>query len=90
MAGKVLRVAVISTGGVGAIAGRAVHRRGDLELVGVWVHGTEKVGVDAGTLVGIDPIGVVVGIDPIGVVAAPAGVTTSLELPMTVPRDPLG
>jgi hypothetical protein len=81
MAGKVLRVAVISTGGVGAIAGRAVHRRGDLELVGVWVHGTEKVGVDAGTLVGIDPI---------GVVAAPAGVTTSLELPMTVPRDPLG
>lgn len=33
------KVAVWSTGGIGAIAIRAVHRRPDLELVGVWVRG---------------------------------------------------
>jgi hypothetical protein len=52
-----LRVVVWATGGVGSIAVRAVHRRPDLELVGVWVHSPEKVGRDAGELAGIDPIG---------------------------------
>jgi hypothetical protein len=47
-----------STGGVGALAIRAIHRRPDLELVGVWVHSEAKDGVDAGVLAGIDPIGV--------------------------------
>ena len=32
--------------------------RPDLELVGVWVHSADKVGVDAGELAGGDPIGV--------------------------------
>ena len=53
------RVVVWATGGVGSIAVRAVHRRPDLDLVGVWVHTPEKVGRDAGELTGNDPIGVV-------------------------------
>jgi hypothetical protein len=52
------RVVGWSTGGVGRLAIRAVARRPDLELVGVWVHGEEKEGVDAGTLAGIDPLGI--------------------------------
>lgn len=53
-----MRVVVWSTGGVGSVAIDAVHRRPDLELVGVWVHSPEKVGVDAGVLAGGAPIGV--------------------------------
>ena len=52
------RVVVWSTGGVGSIAVDAVHRRPDLELVGVWVHSQDKVGRDAGELAGVDPIGI--------------------------------
>jgi hypothetical protein len=52
------RVVGWSTGGVGRLAIRAIARRPDLELVGVWVHGAEKDGVDAGTLAGIEPLGV--------------------------------
>jgi 2,4-diaminopentanoate dehydrogenase len=47
-----------STGGVGKLAIRAIARRPDLELVGVWVHSAEKAGVDAGVLAGIEPLGV--------------------------------
>lgn len=57
MVDKVFRVAVISTGGVGSIAVPAVARRDDFDLVGVWVHSPAKVGVDAGELVGMGPIG---------------------------------
>ena len=52
-----LRVAVWSTGGIGSIAIRAIHRRPDMELVGVWVHTPEKVGRDAGELANGKPIG---------------------------------
>jgi 2,4-diaminopentanoate dehydrogenase len=52
------RVAVWATGGVGSIAIRAIQRRPDLELVGVWVHSPEKVGRDAGELAGGEPIGI--------------------------------
>jgi hypothetical protein len=51
------RVVVWSTGGIGSIAIRAIHRRPDLELVGVWVHSEEKVGKDVGELANGDPIG---------------------------------
>lgn len=53
-----LRVAVWSTGGVGTIAVQTVARRPDLELAGVWVHSAAKVGKDAGTLTGGEPLGV--------------------------------
>ena len=52
-----VRVAVWSTGGIGTIAIRAIQRRPDLELVGVWVHSPEKEGRDAGELADIGPIG---------------------------------
>ena len=52
------KVVVWSTGGVGSNAIRAIARRPDLELVGVWVHTPEKVGRDAGELAGIEPLGV--------------------------------
>jgi hypothetical protein len=53
-----LRVVVWSTGGIGSIAIRAIRRRPDLELIGVWVHTPEKVGRDAGELTGEEPIGI--------------------------------
>lgn len=52
-----LRTVVWSTGGVGSIAIDAIARRPDLELVGVWVHSEDKVGKDAGTLAGREPLG---------------------------------
>ncbi len=57
MASGVKRVVVWSTGGIGSIAIRAIDRRPDLELVGVWVHSEEKVGKDAGELANGEPIG---------------------------------
>jgi len=59
MPNQALRVVVWSTGGIGSIAVRAVQRRADLDLVGVWVHSPDKVGRDAGELAGGEPIGVV-------------------------------
>jgi 2,4-diaminopentanoate dehydrogenase len=56
--GNPLRTVVWSTGGVGAIAIDAIRRRPDLELVGVWVHSSDKVGKDAGELAGGEPMGV--------------------------------
>jgi hypothetical protein len=58
MTDKAFRIAVISTGGVGSLALRAIVRRPHLDLVGVWVHSPEKTGRDAGELVGLGPIGV--------------------------------
>jgi hypothetical protein len=53
-----LRVVVWSTGGIGSIAVRAVAENPATDLVGVWVYSDDKVGRDAGELVGIGPIGV--------------------------------
>ena len=81
MEAKPRRVVVWSTGGVGSIAVDAVHRRPDLELVGVWVHSQDKVGRDAGELAGREPIGIaatndadaLIGLQPDCVVYAAAG-----------------
>ena len=53
-----LRVIQWATGGVGRAAIEGVLDHPDLELVGCWVHSPDKDGVDVGTLVGRDPIGV--------------------------------
>ena len=55
---KKYRVVQWATGNVGARALRRVIEHPGLELVGVWVHGAAKVGVDAGVLAGIAPTGV--------------------------------
>jgi hypothetical protein len=52
------RVIQWSTGNVGKLALRAILRHPDLELVGLWVHGTDKAGRDAGELCGMPPAGV--------------------------------
>ncbi|OBJ69239.1 dihydrodipicolinate reductase [Mycobacterium colombiense] len=49
---------VWATGGIGSIAIRAIQRRPNLDLVGVWVHSPDKVGKDAGELAGGEPLGV--------------------------------
>lgn len=64
------RVVGWSTGGVGRLAIRAIARRPDLELAGVWVHSADKDGVDAGTLAGIDPLGVAATTDADALLAA--------------------
>ena len=53
-----MRVIQWATGGVGKAAIEAVVAHPELELVGVWVHSPDKVGVDAGTLAGIPEVGV--------------------------------
>lgn len=56
--GNNYKVAVWATGRVGRLAIRSIADRPNLELTGVWVHSKSKDGQDAGTIAGIDPIGV--------------------------------
>jgi 4-hydroxy-tetrahydrodipicolinate reductase len=53
------RVIQWSTGNVGRHALRLVANHPDLELVGLWVHGADKAGRDAGELGGFAPTGVI-------------------------------
>ena len=57
-AARKLRVVQWATGNVGSRALRHVIQHPDLELAGVWVHSAAKVGTDAGTLAGVDPVGI--------------------------------
>ncbi len=52
------RVIQWATGHVGKHALRAIARHPELELVGLWVSSSQKVGKDAGELCGIGPVGV--------------------------------
>ncbi len=52
------RVIQWATGGVGRAAIEGVLAHPELDLVGCWVHSEDKDGVDVGTIVGRDPIGV--------------------------------
>jgi hypothetical protein len=58
--GDVMKYRVIQwgTGFVGKLALRATIEHPDLELVGLVVHGEDKVGRDAGKLIGQGPVGV--------------------------------
>ncbi|MBI2169842.1 MAG: diacylglycerol kinase [Actinobacteria bacterium] len=53
------RVVQWATGHVGMHALRSIILHPDLELAGLWVHGADKVGRDAGELCGLDPTGVI-------------------------------
>lgn len=78
MATKVIQWA---TGAVGSTTLKAIIEDPELELVGVWVHTPEKVGKDAGELVGLPPTGVLatndaeelIALDADIVVHCPAG-----------------
>ncbi len=52
------RVIQWATGGVGRAAIEGVLDHPDLELAGAWVHSAAKEGIDLGTLVGREPVGV--------------------------------
>jgi len=52
------RVVQWTTGNVGKQSVAAIAAHPDLELVGCFAWSADKVGVDAGTLCGIDPVGV--------------------------------
>ena len=52
------RVVQWATGGIGKAAIQGVQSHPELQLVGCWVHSSEKVGKDAGVIAGIGEIGV--------------------------------
>ena len=66
------KVVVWATGRVGRLAIRAVADRPNLELVGVWVHSESKDGMDAGTIAGIDRLGVAASRDDAAILAGDA------------------
>src|SRR5271163_104150 len=53
-----LRVIQWATGGVGKAAIECVLNHPELELVGCWVHSTDKNGLDVGEILGTAPVGV--------------------------------
>lgn len=67
------RVIQWSTGHVGMAALQSILRHPDLELVGLVVHREDKAGQDAGTLAGLDPVGV--------------AATTDVEAALTLDAD---
>jgi hypothetical protein len=68
------RVVQWATGAVGAVQLQEVVDDPDLELVGVFVYGADKIGVDAGVLVGRAPVGVVTTGDRDAILALDADV----------------
>lgn len=68
------KVAVWGPGSMGVIALRCVIDHPDLELVGLVVNNPDKAGMDAGTLCGIDPVGVMATTDPDDILSGGADV----------------
>ena len=54
-----LRVVQFATGNVGSEMVRRIAQHPDLELVGLYCYSAEKVGRDAGDIVGMGPLGVI-------------------------------
>jgi 2,4-diaminopentanoate dehydrogenase len=71
---SVTRVVQWATGSVGAAQLRAVIDDPDLELAGTFVYSPEKVGIDAGTLVGRPPTGIIATGDKRAILALDADV----------------
>ena len=67
-----LRVIQWSTGNVGRFSLRAILGHPELELAGVWVHGEQKDGRDAGELCGVGRVGVAATRDADALLATPA------------------
>lgn len=53
-----IKVIQWATGTVGIHAAPAIARHPAMELVGLWVHSTDKAGRDAGEICGVEPLGV--------------------------------
>jgi len=57
------RVIVFGPGGLGGVAVSEIAQSTSLQLVGVRAYSEDKKGVDAGTLIGLEPLGVTVSAD---------------------------
>lgn len=66
---KPMRVVVWGPGGLGMVCIREISMLKEFELAGVRAYSDSKHGMDAGTLIGIDPIGVKVSSKPEEVLA---------------------
>jgi 4-hydroxy-tetrahydrodipicolinate reductase len=64
-----LRVVQWATGNIGTRALKAVIEHPALDLVGLYVYADDKAGRDAGTLCGLDPVGVTATTDVDEIVA---------------------
>jgi len=83
------RVVQWGTGNVGRMALRAVLDRPDMELVGCYVTSAAKDGVDVGTILGRDPIGVTATNDAAAIEAMDADCVLHMPLPSAqVGEDP--
>jgi 4-hydroxy-tetrahydrodipicolinate reductase len=69
---KPLRVIVWGPGGLGSICIRESQLLDEFELVGVYAYSEAKNGVDAGTLIGVGPVGVAASTDAAAVLALDA------------------
>ena len=67
-----LRIIQWATGSIGRHAIQAIADDPKLELVGLWVHSDAKQGIDAGTLAGVDKLGVAATKDVEGLIALDA------------------
>lgn len=81
-----LRVVQVATGTVGTHSLRSIIGRRDMELVGLLVFSPDKVGKDAGEIIGGEPIGVVATDDFDAILALDADVVAYNALGET--RDP--
>ena len=78
-----------ATGNVGRHALRAVAGRSDMKLVGLYAVSADKAGVDAGTLAGIDPLGITATNSIDEIVTMDADVVLHTALPSLVYGDDL-
>ena len=69
-----------ASGGVGKQTGRVAVQRDSLELVGLHVYSPQKAGLDAGELLGIDPVGIPATQDIQGVIDSDADVVLHTPL----------
>jgi 4-hydroxy-tetrahydrodipicolinate reductase len=76
-----LRVVQWATGAVGGYALRNVLTRPEFDLAGVLVYDPDKVGMDAGELVGLDPAGVTCTDDVDQILAMDADCVLHMPLP---------
>jgi 2,4-diaminopentanoate dehydrogenase len=84
-----IRVIQWGTGNVGTHALRSIIERPDLELVGLRVYSPDKVGKDAGELVGAGPTGVIATDSVDAILAIPADCVNYNALGTTL-EDPYG
>lgn len=78
------RVIQWSSGGVGAPALAAVAKRKGMRLAGLYVYAPEKVGKDAGTIVGVGKTGVIATSDIDKILKTKADVVIHTPLPSVV------